>query len=624
MPTESMAANPRPDRLRGWPEALVGLIAAIIFLGCLGSVDVWGKREQRASAEALDTVERHHWLVAEIQGRPRLEKPPLPRWMIAASMIVTGRRDEWVIRLPSAICGLGTVAVIYALGLRMGGRAVALAAAMILCSAGLFVGEMRQAGHDGPLAFFTALALYAAWRVLEGEGVPEPRLFARGPTWRLVFYAALAAGFLSKGPIILMMTAATVVPYLIQGRRLRHGLRRLIDIPGLLIFTALAASWPAAVAWQDANAPGLWLMEMSEKTGVFGILLHRRHTPLALLWPTMMFPWTMVAMAGVVLPFLREGAQVDGGDARSAGVARSGGPSPTWFAWWWAVGNMAIFCFWSVAKPNYYLPCVPGMSLLAGTAWIRLARRARDSRSGRGGLAARILLQTQWILLFAGGALAAIALRPWIPRPLWPMILVPTVALTVAVFVSVRAWRRGADAMALAPITAALALGVLVVYGVLAPADNPRRGHRELARTLVRLVPHDVRSVQFFNEVDEGLWFYLHGLDLQPVPGTQPRYSTAYDLARAYRGRRQVDTLDLLDARREALEKQALLRWFDRPDSAASFVLIRSSLFDRYAHELAVRATPVLRETGLSRNEMVLLRGLGHPPLAASEPLLRR
>ena len=57
--------------------------ARAVFLGCLGSVDLWGKREQRASAEAIDTIDHGHWLVAQIQGRPRLEKPPLPRWSIA-------------------------------------------------------------------------------------------------------------------------------------------------------------------------------------------------------------------------------------------------------------------------------------------------------------------------------------------------------------------------------------------------------------------------------------------------------------------------------------------------------------------------------------------------------------
>jgi hypothetical protein len=239
-------------------------------------------------------------------------------------------------------------------------------------------------------------------------------------------------------------------------------------------------------------------------------------------------------------------------------------------------------------------------------------------------MAARVLLQAQWVLFFAGSILAAIALRPSISGPHASMVVVPAAALAVAVVVSVRAWRRGADAMALAPITAAWALGVVVVYGVLAPADNPRRGHRELAHTLGRVVPHDVRSIHFFNEVDEGLGFYLRGMALQPVPGTQPRYNAAYDLTRAYHARRGASTLEVLDARREALEKQALLRWLDRPDSAGSYVLLRSSFFDRYARDLAGRATAVLRETGLSRDEMVVLRGLGGPPLAAGEPPRRR
>ena len=67
-------------------EAVLAVLAGLVFLGFLGSVDLWGKREQRASAEAIDTVDHDHWLVAQIQGRPRLEKPPLPRWTIATLM----------------------------------------------------------------------------------------------------------------------------------------------------------------------------------------------------------------------------------------------------------------------------------------------------------------------------------------------------------------------------------------------------------------------------------------------------------------------------------------------------------------------------------------------------------
>ena len=83
---------------RWWPEALLAVLALAVFLGCLGSVELWGKREQRAAAEAIDTVDHNHWLVAQIQGRPRLEKPPLPRWPIAVLMKITGAvTSEWCV-----------------------------------------------------------------------------------------------------------------------------------------------------------------------------------------------------------------------------------------------------------------------------------------------------------------------------------------------------------------------------------------------------------------------------------------------------------------------------------------------------------------------------------------------
>ena len=105
---------------RWWPETLLVVLALAAFLGCLGSVELWGKREQRAAAEAIDTVDHDHWLVAEIQGRPRLEKPPLPRWSIAALMKLTGCRDERVVRLPGAVAGALTIALIYAPGIANG------------------------------------------------------------------------------------------------------------------------------------------------------------------------------------------------------------------------------------------------------------------------------------------------------------------------------------------------------------------------------------------------------------------------------------------------------------------------------------------------------------------------
>ena len=51
------------------------------------------------------------------------------------------------------------------------------------------------------------------------------------------------------------------------------------------------------------------------------------------------------------------------------------------------------------------------------------------------------------------------------------------------------AWRRGQDSLALVPVTASFAAGVLLGYGAIAPAGNPARGHRQLARHLERVFP---------------------------------------------------------------------------------------------------------------------------------------
>jgi 4-amino-4-deoxy-L-arabinose transferase-like glycosyltransferase len=639
MPTNTRASSVMAAPWRWWPEALLVVLAGAAFTGCLGSVELWGKREQRASAEAIDTVDHNHWLVAQIQGRPRLEKPPLPRWSIAALMIITGRRDETIVRLPGAVAGLFTVALICSLGRLIGGRSLGLASAFILCSTGFFVGEMRQASNDGLLVLFTTLALYAAYRCLHAENgqwrlethEPAPgfrRWRAGAPGWALVFHAASGLGFLTKGPVILLLIGTTIVPYLAFERRLRWGLHRLYHGGGLLLFFALALSWPGAVLVRDPDAIRVWSLEMSEKTGLSHILEHRWHSPLVAQWPGMVLPWTLIAAVAVVWPL--RSAYLARKQSRSSmpGVdpAVSARPNTEWYAWWWAVGNLVIFCSWVVAKPNYYTPCLPGMALLIGATWLRLARTGRGQ--GRKAVAARVILQAQWVAMFVAAAVAPVVVREWLPGSLGPWYVAIALALTGSVALSVHAWRRGADAGPLAPLAAACVVGMVIAYGIIAPAENECRSHRLLARKIRQEVPKGVRTVQFFNEIDEGLWFYLEGLELAPVPGTHPRYNTAYDLAHHYlTSRLPFETLADLEAKRQARDKQALVDWINQCDPETSFLLIRGTLYDSFARDLATSVVPIYRETGMKRNEMVLLQVMnpsGASATAISVPPTRR
>jgi hypothetical protein len=179
-----------------------------------------------------------------------------------------------------------------------------------------------------------------------------------------------------------------------------------------------------------------------------------------------------------------------------------------------------------------------------------------------------------------------------------------SVGMAGSVALSAWLWRRGASVWAMVPIAGALAIGVVAGYGLIAPADNALHSHRSLAATLDRTLPPEARTVMFFHELDEGLWFYLERHELKPVPGSQPRYNEGYDLLEDFLHNRLIFDPN----QRMNREKQILIDWLRSPTRGSDYVLIRTKLYDRFAPELTDLATPVLCERGLKRNDLALLR----------------
>ncbi len=580
---------------RRYPECVLAALACLVFLGALGSLELWGKREQRAVAESIDTIDNGHWLVAEIQGRPRLEKPPLPRWTTAMLMMATGQRDEWLMRLPAALSALGMVGLVYGLGRRMGGRRVGLAAGLALLSLPFFVVEMRQAGNDGPLSFFVTLAIYCAWRRLHGgaanqpPGLPGDLLGRRG--WSLACYAAMGLGFLCKGPIALMLVAFAVVPYLIVTRRFRSGVRALFDAWGLLILVALILSWPVPVLVSDPRALDVWLLEMGQKAGTAGITHHRWRGPLATEWPAMTAPWTIFATIALAVPiFYRK--QIN--------------PS-TWMPWFWTITNLAMFCFWSVAKPNYFLPCMPAVALLCGSAWFWVVERMGEP--GRVGRFAQRLTFGHILVL---GLIACAT--PVVSAVKFPALLGWSIAGAMALLAGLAAamgllWRRR-HADSLLALVSAFSLIIVGAYAFVGPRFNTLNGHHELARRIAELVPESEKTVLFYNELDEGLWYYLPGHRLEPV--RQPRYNKALDLLDDFKAKRIIWD----DAERFKAEARALVRALASDQQKSSYLLIKAKVYDMFARDLSGLAEPIYREPDRERNELMLLR-LSPPSRAA-------
>lgn len=593
------SAEPSFFRRRA-PELTLLVIASVVFLGRLGAMDLWGKREQRATAEALDTVQHDNWLIANIQSRPRLEKPPLPRWTIATLMKTTGIHDEWIVRLPSALTAVFMVGLVYGLGRRMAGRSVGLASGLALASTLFFVVESRQAGNDGPLAFFTTLALYAAFRRLHGGpadepcGLPAETLGHRG--WAFLLWVAMGLGFLSKGPVSLLLPAIALVPYLLLARRFKAGSKALVSGWGILACLALILCWPVPVLMNRPEAYEIWMLEIGQKAGTAGITHHKQRY-FALEWPWLTAPWTLLATWAVGLPFFRRGRE----------------EQPTlWFPWFWAVGNFAMFCLWSVAKPNYYVPCEPGVALMVGLAWVRLSAIARENLGA-------VSTRARWFLRIHWGVLAALAvaapigvvvfsknLPPALAGRILPWTLAASAAMLVAVVLSIRSWRRVNDPGALAALVAGLGVTMFIVYAELAPSLNVTRSHRALARELDRVLPRDVDTVMFYKELDEGLWYYLKGRTLAPVPGTTPKFNTGYDILTAHKEKRLIYN----QAERVRLERQVLVDWLAGDDHKSPYVLIRAKEYDLFCQSpgLDELVEPIFRESDLDRNELLLVK----------------
>lgn len=592
---------------RWGPELALAAIALAAFMAGQGSRELWGKREQRAAAETIDTIDHQNWLVAYIQGRPRLEKPPLPRWITASLMTATGLRNEWIIRFPNACCALGMVGLTYLFGRRWGGRALGLAAGCILATLIYFVVELRQAGNDGMLAFWTTLALYCAWRRLNGgdtEGEPAPCDLAGHRGWAIGFWAALGLGFLTKGPVILLLTALTIIPYLGIIKMLRRGIGALWDIRGVLAFLALMISWPAAVLIDDPNALNVWYLEMAMKAGSAGIANHRDREILAVHWPAMASPWLVPVVVGLVLPFRPEGARIR---------------PQAWFAWSWAMFNLGAFCLWHVAKTNYYMPCMPAIALLGGWGWLSIARNAREAtRSARW---SRFCIRAYWVAMAIAAIGAPIAAHFAAPE-LVPASLGCALALAAGLAFSIRSWQRLDPVGTLGGLAGAVALVLLLGFAVAAPHFNDEEGFSILAAQLDSRVPREAKTLHFLHEIDEGLWFYLRGHELAPIPGTAPSYNDAFDLDSQSQGQSEKELLaahnaEILSEFFEWVDDQAQPAYFlIRKKDLAYFWTINSTFRDVISH----RTETIYEEPDRERNEIFLLRTRPGSKVAASHP----
>lgn len=427
----------------GWRgPALAAFIAFLAGLPGLVAMPPLDRDEARFAQATAQMLESDDYVVIRFQDAPRFKKPVGIHWLQAASVSLVSSpeaRQIWAYRLPSLLGAMLAAAACAWGAAGFFDRRTALLAGALLGGCLLVSTEAFIAKTDSALVGTTTLALAALGRLYAAQRGGEPA--GRRAVW--VFWTALAASALIKGPIGPMVAAFAMITLAIWDRR-TGWLAGLKWWWGLIIVLAVVGPWAGAVT--VATDGGFW----SEAVGsdLAPKLAGGQETHGAppgyhlLLTPLLAFPMTLLLPAAAVAAW-RHRAE--------PGVR---------FALAWLVPAWIVFEALPTKLPHYLMPAYGGLAWLAARALAEpIGAVARWLGAGLLAVMGLVLAGAVFYLLSLYGD----------PSDAWAATLAGglfAAAALVGAYLMVRQAQQAA-------VLGALALAILA-HGVLAAAFAPR------------------------------------------------------------------------------------------------------------------------------------------------------
>lgn len=235
---------------------LVLIIWAAIYLPALGSLEIRGE-EGRRILPGVTMNESGDYLVPHVGSRAYFRKPPLINWITAASFKLTGVRNEWTARLPSALAVLSVAIALLHLGPSALGPTGSLLAAVIWLANAGNIEKGRLIEIEAIHVSLTALA-FIFWAAAYRAGKTGLRL------WRVpaIF---LGIAMLAKGPLPhLLFFYGPVIALLWHDRRLNL-LATRAHVLALVIMFGIFIAWalPAFLFSDSTRVARVWTRQFS-------------------------------------------------------------------------------------------------------------------------------------------------------------------------------------------------------------------------------------------------------------------------------------------------------------------------------------------------------------------------
>ena len=422
------------DRRLGLATLLL-LCVFTFFLG-LGRQAITDADEAVYAEASREMVESGDWLTPRFNYQNRWEKPVLYYWLTSATYLITGP-TEFAARLWAALSGVGLALLAWGIARHLTGRLDVgwLTGAVVATSFGYF-SMARSALPDLPLTFFITLGIWAALRAADAGGLHRA-------WWALAGFAA-GAGFLTKGPVALVVPAVVLLPIAWRERR-----RLQLDVRGiaLAVLTAAVVGLPWYVAmWLEHGNAYFQSFFVSDNLERFTTERFNDARGFWFYLPVLLgglMPWSvyLVAFSGDALARLRR---------RTLRLSDT-----DWRLLIWAAMPVLFFTVSIGKQPRYILPVLPPLAVVVARGIVERIGHQRD----------RLLTTATWItaIVYAVLAFVFVRMEPLFvntyPLATWISVcLLGCSAIALAGIAATSSWR-------VLPIGSSVA-GVLVLMSV--------------------------------------------------------------------------------------------------------------------------------------------------------------
>lgn len=339
------------------------LLAAVTFFAGLGRGAITDSDEAFYADSAREMVASGDWVTPYYNYEPRFQKPVLYYWLTAAASLVLGD-SEMAARLWAAMAGLGLVLVTAAAGRRWYDESTGLLAGAIVATNFGYFSIGRMALPDLPLAFCITLAIWAAL-VATLEQERSPRKFV------VLAALALGLGFLTKGPVGLIIPVIVIVPVLMIERR-SIALTPSDLLLGFVVMIAVAVPWYVVMWFRHGNEylQGFFIGDNFDR---FATDRFNDPRPWWFYFPIVaggLLPWTPLALVWIrpLTQWVRRRRDLSTIDLRLL---------------LWAALPLAFYSLSIGKQPRYILPVLPPLALLLASSIVERTQEWRGFDGAR-------------------------------------------------------------------------------------------------------------------------------------------------------------------------------------------------------------------------------------------------